>query len=520
MKAIDALLPVALLGTERAGDVPAAVRKISGIADEVLSALAADGTVAPHTLVLRAAAVLGQCQRVGFVVAPPSAPPGSIVTEGPPALDDPEWLVRIERVFELGPAALQHDLLRTVAARGYRLHAKLLPAALDLASSEPSLRDAVGAVLGGRGRWLAGQRKRWTDALAPPASPTEDDWSHGRTAARVAFLRHERATAPDAARERLTGELAQLGADERTELVGCLAVGLGPADEVLLQALLGDRAVEVRRRAARLLVRLPASARSTAIGAALAALLGKDKRGAWTIDAPDTEPPGVKALGLEPRPKTDELGERAFWLFQLVRNAPLATWTTNTGMSPAEIVAWAAKSDWSAALLRGIRDALLAAPDLEWTRALLGKWVVKALGPSDEDVQALLPWPERERVWKAHLERERAPGLLHVVDEIASVAGPEDRLGPDLAALLARLLSVSLGTNDSAFDGDDADSLLVACAALPDVALSPLKTIRRDDRLMPRFDETVDRVEQLVDVRLRIASLASAPPAAVIPRIP
>jgi hypothetical protein len=522
LKAIDALLPVALLGTARAGDVPSVLRAIGGAAGELLEAVAADAAADPPVKVLRSAGVLTQCQRVAFVAEPAGSDeePEPDLTSDAAALPEADWAAHIERLVSDGPFTLQQELMRIVAERGWRIPARTLPATLNLAASEPRLRTVIASAIGVRGRWLAGRRARWRDAIGPPASPTDDDWSHGGIAARAAFLRSERLRDPDAARERLRAELPQLGADERAKLVACLAVRLSPADEPLLDALLVDRAADVRRTAAGLFARLPESARARAIGEALAALLVRTNNGTWSIEAPEAEHPRAKALGLEPRPKSDTLGERAWRAYQLARNAPLSFWTAHTGMTPHETVQWAAASDWSQSLLRGMHDALLGAPETAWVAALLDGWQPKILGPSRAHVQALLPWSQQERLWTARLDRDAASGLAVIVTEVAQAAGPNQRLSAHLAERLAQFLAGTIGTMRSPIGPLEREAALATVAAMPDSALEKLRVVSRAEGLPDALAESVDAIERFADLRLRLRALAPAPATLPDPRNP
>jgi Family of unknown function (DUF5691) len=73
----------------------------------------------------------------------------------------------------LADPALLASLLDAAASLGYRAPAPLLPALLDAAVKDHALRPLVAAVLGARGRWLAGYRSDWqplADAAVPGTS--------------------------------------------------------------------------------------------------------------------------------------------------------------------------------------------------------------------------------------------------------------------------------------------------------------------------------------------------------------
>jgi hypothetical protein len=461
---LDRLLPLALIGSERAPGLRVALREAPAPLAGLMGALAA----APDddaTVLLRAAGVLATAERVGTGAreagtlaesSPPARP------DARPALSGAQGRALLQRLLGVLPLGLRHAALRGLAARGWRLPAVLLVPMLDLALREAALRPAVGALIGERGAWLVRQQPRWRSVGERPVQPTLDDWAHGSTATRLAFLRHERHHDAAAARTRLEAELGQLAAPERAELLGALAVGLSLDDEPLLARLLQrDRGSEVRAQAARLLQRLPGSAQvAWLVGQwdtllrAESTWLGLKQR--WHIEPPVAEDAAWKAHGIElQRPRHDALGERGWWLCQLVRLTPLAFWTGRTGLSPADLIAWARGTDWKEALLRGWREAAQALPEsadalgageVDWLIALLAGR--EAAGGSPVEQAALrhrLPLSARTALWRDRL----AAHPVEVADEIVQTCtqalreghDPSDRLlDPVFAAELMRVL--------------------------------------------------------------------------------
>ncbi|TDM08888.1 MAG: hypothetical protein C4K60_05835 [Ideonella sp. MAG2] len=455
------LMPTALVGTDKHSGLDAALAQLHlGQADaapphpaeQAWAQLAAalrqqlqPDTAA--TVLLRAAGCLDSIERAALRAQPsPEPSTARAAPERHAALQHGPWPERLQQVLTQGPPALQHEALSALHQRAWRLPAKLLPQVLDLARSNPALRDAASAVVGERGRWLAQQSERWRETLSGPATPTEEDWQHGNLAARQAFLRQERQRDATAARERLAATLPELAAKERADLLPCLAWGLGADDEPLLNSLLKDRALEVRRWAAALLLRLPQSAhrrymleQASALLQSHSAALGLSQR--WVLDAPAQEDPAWKAHAMDPaRPKQDTLGERGWWLYQVVRGLPLRWWCDHTALTPEAMVGWATASDWSEALLRGWRDALPLAPLDEqepWAWALLG-----ATGPAagcldGNALRAALGPARRAQLWAQQLGQE--PGAIWAIaQDVLATCSPSDRLPPELSQALAR----------------------------------------------------------------------------------
>ncbi|TXD89980.1 hypothetical protein FUT87_11030 [Mitsuaria sp. TWR114] len=160
----------------------------------------------------------------------------------------------------------------------------------------------------------------------------------------------------------------------------------------------------------------------------------------WVIDAPAAAGSDWAADQLiAERPQSEKLGERGWWLFQLVRQVPLAWWTETTGMTPAELLGWARKTDWAEALQRGWFDVLGAAREIDWCEAFLDH-AFGDLGAGIESHRAAqvlgwLPQARRERYWLRHLQQ----GTLPLSALIAAASGGET-LGPQLSQALTEQL--------------------------------------------------------------------------------
>lgn len=78
------------------------------------------------------------------------------------------------------------------------------------------------------------------------------------------------------------------------------------------------------------------------------------------LDAPEAFLPEWKADALEEtKPKGEKLGQRAWWLYQIVAAVPLDWWQTQLQATPVELLRWAGKTDWQEALLRAWYHAVL-----------------------------------------------------------------------------------------------------------------------------------------------------------------
>ena len=449
------LLPAAMVGTDKK---PLTLPTLDGAVGALLAQLPAQAS-SPAQALLQAAGVLTVCERAGQrPSAPFSASPHGVaapdVTQA--ALHDSALIDTLRWLLTDAPQRLQIDWLQHLAMAGWRLPPSLLPLALDTAQRSTALRSAVTAVLGERGRWLARHHSTWRYAAgSADSAPPETRWQEGTLAQRVQLLREERQSQPDAARERLQTALPDLPAKERAELLAVLQTGLSAADEELLTAVAHkDKGREVRQTARTLLLQLPGSAISQRAGVRLAPHLilqtglGGVSGQRWVITPPEAPESEWKNEGIEAeRPKNDPLGERAWWLYQLARQVPLAWWEQYTGMAPEALLQWATQSDWADAVVRAWWEVLRAAPTPApaWCNAFWHHWPRKLLGDSPAAVLALLPTAEREPYWHSTLQAMTKPqqgALEDVLQQVIAAHAPGQCLSQALSALLVDKLSL------------------------------------------------------------------------------
>lgn len=435
-----ALLPVATVGTDRhaaplptwPGDIGEAIQQAAGAAPD------------PATALLRTVAVLAGCGLAGAQgSAAPAELPAPAAHETLPAPGPGLVFDALRQALVDGPARLQHEACLILARAGLRLPELLLPQALELGRRSVALRAPLLPALGQRGLWLAAQREDWAYAAGVSQDDGDAPWTDGTLEQRRAWLDRARAANPAAGRERLQTALPELPARERAELAGALGTGLSLADEPLLETLRTDRSKEVRQAALQLLLRLPDAVHPRRATERLAPLLTLERglllRKRWQVEAPTAEGSDWKADQIDAaRPKHESLGERAWWLYQLVRQVPLAWWSAHTGMTAAELLSWAAGTDWTEALVRGWADVLFAAPDDAWCDALLDRWP-PTLREDPARVLGLLPHTARDRHLMAYARNGSQP-LATVLTHALNACPPGQALSAELSTLLVRAL--------------------------------------------------------------------------------
>ncbi len=259
---------------------------------------------------------------------------------------------------------------------------------------------------------------------------------------------------------------------DRAQIVDTVAVGLAPADEPFLEAALDDRSRHVREAAARVLGGLAGSALAARTAERLQPLVTVTGDGGMAVALPEAVDAAARRDGVTDAGAPPKVGRRAWWLIQLVTNAPLGSWTEVTGQPP---------------------EALVARPA---TPELHEGWVRAALRQGDAG-------------WAGALFAARPdPRLLAALDHAAADAAVAGALAGRPDAAVAPLLGAvaapwSPGLSAAALER-------VRAIRAPAVALPPLTTLaeRGDPAVGPELDAWIDELGDR-DPRRRPARLAA-----------
>ncbi|HEX6870745.1 MAG TPA: DUF5691 domain-containing protein [Micromonosporaceae bacterium] len=270
-------------------------------------------------------------------------------------------------------AALLTEWLKVATARNLRAAPESLPALLEIGRRHPPLRPLVLAAGGARASWLAQQNPDWTYLTGGPSRPDASTWADGSPAQRVAYLAALRHVDPAAGRELLDQDWSTLDVEERVGLVGALATGLGSADEQFLERVLDDRRREVRLAAAELLATLPGSGYQTRMARRASASLRHGPDGTVVVRPPADVDPAMLRDGISRKPPS-RIGERAWWLAQVLARTPLTVWTeggSEFGTTPDGLLGRQVTDGWAAVVHQGLAEAASTQRDAGWAEALL-----------------------------------------------------------------------------------------------------------------------------------------------------
>lgn len=387
MSGFDDVVRAAALGarnrplTEASLSTPvAAVLSGADGAERVLEAAAAHAAAARTAIPVAPATALNLPARPAPVIDPGLA---DILTRIM-ALDHPqdEFIVRV---------------LRLVRRRGLRLPPPLLNRVASALSGDD--RDEVVAVMDERDRAVFALDERWAARIRRfaqrNAPPDPARWEDGDAQERADHLARLRRTDPDAARALLAdGAWLKARAPEREQILDALAIGLGPADEQILEERLDDRAEAVRGRAAELLSRLPSSALIARAEALAERHVVVTRR---ALRVPAVELHGIEmtdALARDRYPaKAHRTSASLARLEEVIARIPTWRWPDLVGISAAELAAARVRCDGQKVeLLVPLVRAAVAWRDGELAAALAD------LGPSPAPAGlfGLLDEPRRE----------------------------------------------------------------------------------------------------------------------------
>lgn len=269
------------------------------------------------------------------------------------------------------------EYLKATAAARKRVSEEFLPALLEFGRGvRADLREIILPVLGRRGAWLAAQNADWAYAIE---SENESVWETGSLVARIAFLGKLRKREPAKAREMLASTWNAEAPKDRAAFLEILSSGLSATDEPFLETVLADRRREVRRQAAELLARLPESLLSRRMIERLRPLVSLKRsligRSSIEVNLPAACDESMLRDGIQPKPPTNEMGEKAWWLCEMISILDPSFWCEEFNKPPAEIIQVALKSEWSEALLAGWVNAAKLHSDWKWVKALAEWWL-------------------------------------------------------------------------------------------------------------------------------------------------
>ncbi len=347
----DSLITTALLGTSRMKELPAAP-------DVLLEKTWQNICVKdPASAVLQALALTRALHRCGTRLRVVDE---KILACGPenhqhlPATTIDHFLRMVRGEY---PEVLS-EWLGIAAASDYVLPSRVLPELLLLGTKDHSLRPMVRKLAGVRGLWIA-ERHANLSWIFEGEKWDEQSWLDGSSSERLAWLRHKRASDPEQAMTALISQWSGEKVAMRESILRLISENPLPSDEAWLENVaLRENREEHRELASIALARLPSEFRQRAISR-IRSCIKIERRMLKRILV--VEPPNVfdaswAADGIKEKPPQG-LGEKAWWLRQIVSLVPLAVFPELLGCEPGELFALPMERDWQEPLWHGWIDS-------------------------------------------------------------------------------------------------------------------------------------------------------------------
>ena len=389
-----AAVNAALLGTDRTAlTVPAGTSPLG----TACAGLTSGNNDAAASL-LRVAAAASAYRRCGWMPAHTEEPLPEPCAPDLRPMCTPAAAGLLHRMTQGEHETLLGTWLALAARRGVRAPADKLRELLDLGRREAELRPLILAAGGTRATWLATHNEDWSYAGAG-AGPDAlvATWETGTGPARLAALQQLRLLDAERARVMLEQSWPQENPAERGTFVSALADGLSAADEPFLERALDDRRKEVRQSAAALLAMLPGSALVARMADRAKALvsLGKSgllKRAKLDVTLPAAADAALVRDGVTPKPAAGTgIGEKGWWLAQIIGAVPPSTWTSAWSVDAAAVLRAADGHEWREPLVAGWLTATERHRDGVWAEAVWANERLTRIGaawgaPSPEHV--------------------------------------------------------------------------------------------------------------------------------------
>jgi hypothetical protein len=379
------LTSTALLGTER---------QTLPTVDPVLAPLLSPSEDKEKTL-LDAAALTSLYIRSGQATTRSSHPPIPVSPETVLPHDPGEALYIFNAVAEHG------ELWREWLELSIKYNVPPLPRTLhrllELGKAATLLRPKIAQVMGAKGHWLA-QFISEASWLLPEDLPVSV-WEEGSLPERLAYISKIRLENPEQARGMLETIWKQENAEARTGLLETLKTNLSLNDEAFLETCLDDKSKRVRELASEFLSSLVDSALTQRmikraqpfLTYTPATMLGL-KKASLEVRLPESFDKDWSRDGIEQKNVPYGMGEKAWWLKQLLERVPPSIWGQPTILSGVS-------KEWESLLREAFRQATLRFADNTWITYFL----------PDQAMVRLLPLQERQCYLIGYLANLQGP---------------------------------------------------------------------------------------------------------------
>lgn len=359
-----ALTATALLGTERQAVPSATGTALAPVEEEGLS---------KEEALLNMTAATSLYRRSGLVLPLSSHPPveGAAPDEWKELSSDQHRCFEAIMHYNSNRRNLMQELFDLMVKSRVRPYRGWVFRVVEEAYKNTALRDQGLMIMGERGRWLARfvEFGQWVT----PTVLGENAWEEGRLEERLAYLGQVRSTEPARARELVQSVWVNESHEVRARMLQSFADHLSLEDEPFLESCLDDKRKEVRGAAQELLNQMPQSRLvqrmiervKPLLEFTPAGMLGL-KKAKLEVRLPEKFEKDWARDGIEQKSVPYGMGEKAWWVQQMVERVPPSLWGEPKQLIPS------LDKEWRDVMRNAWQNATLRFKDAHWAMVLIG----------------------------------------------------------------------------------------------------------------------------------------------------
>jgi hypothetical protein len=312
-------------------------------------------------------------------------------------------IARLHMLLAERDAGLIEEWSTLAVSHAVRVDGATAPLLLDWWARQAKRPAAVFAALGQQGEWLASLNPDWAPRAPRTGVPpdAETRWQIGSNEERITLLTSLRRLDPARALAFVQSTWDADSAAERQKFIEVLQEHASMADEPFLETALDDRSKAVRRQAAGVLARVPGSRLRQRLSDAARPFISVQPGGQLALQPPESFDPAWERDGIQQQPPKG-VGQRAWWLRQIVAGADLAIWidrptehlterlTERPSLTPSAVLDALKADDFAADAIHGLVTAARIARDPEWSAALARHLVRRPPPIQNDAIGALL----------------------------------------------------------------------------------------------------------------------------------
>ncbi|UOE47086.1 DUF5691 domain-containing protein [Mucilaginibacter sp. SMC90] len=375
MRAWESIINTAMLGTDKPTPAIADLPEEVAVIANAIDALA---TLDKEERYLQKATVIYNYRQSGFVPFQKNDLPDNKAAEETKPYCSAEAAGVLNTILDEESDQLLQLWLNQCSKAGYLLLPEALPAVLEKAQKDVSLRNIVIDCGGNRGVWLSKMNPVWNWFTTVP---DEELWQTGTPAQRTEILKRLRLNESAEALKWLQQTWEQENAAGKLELLKAMKVNSNPDDLPWLEGLLNEKGQKIKDEALALLKSIPGSSVIKQYEELLQqsvslkkekALLGLTTKTSIQLKLPPVVDESIYKSGIEKLsgPKSTVTDEN-YVIYQLISSVPPAFWEKRFEATPVQVVEYFEK--YAPAMVPALANAVAKFGQKNWVPFFLGQ---------------------------------------------------------------------------------------------------------------------------------------------------